>query len=472
MLWVRMSSLFDNLMFSIATSLEIECQGAEECRKYTVGSEKLDEIDGSATSQLFSRGYSHYVLGMLTFVFVFNFIDRQIFAILAQSIKTDLQLSDLEIGALSGVAFGIFYATLGIPIARLADCYSRVNIIAISLTVWSAMTTLQGFVLNFWQLVIARIGVGVGEAGGSPPSHSILADYFPPGERATVLGVYALGIPIGLLFGNLAGGWINQFFGWRNAFLLVGLPGIVLAVILKITVKEPPRGHSEGKVHDLEQVSFPTVIKTMLSFRTFRHLSIGAGTQAFVGYGTIAWMPAFLERTHGMSSGEVGTALGLIIGIFGGIGTFFGGRWVDQLAVRDKRWFMWLPALAFLAALPFMLVALLAGNLYVSLAFYAAPALLVNIYTGPTFGITQTLAPLAMRAAASALLLFIINMIGLVLGPTAVGLISDYLQANWQVNDVESLRYALVACSFVYVLSAVNYYFAGRHIREDLVDTA
>ena len=183
----------------------------------------------------FSRDYTHYVLGMLVVVYVFNFIDRQIFAILAQSIKTDLNLSDTQLGALGGVAFGIFYATLGIPIARLADRYSRVNIIAISLAVWSVMTSLQALAGNFWQLLVTRIGVGVGEAGGSPPSHSLLADYFAPGERASALGIYALGIPIGILLGNLAGGWINEFFGWRNAFLLVGIPGVLLAVVLKKT---------------------------------------------------------------------------------------------------------------------------------------------------------------------------------------------------------------------------------------------
>lgn len=424
--------------------------------------------DSSAGEVNYSKGYTHYVLGMLTVVYVFNFIDRQIFAILAESIKTDLQLSDLEIGALSGVAFGIFYATLGIPIARLADRYSRVNIISISLAVWSVMTALQGFALNFWQLLIARIGVGVGEAGGSPPSHSLLADYFAPGKRATALGVYALGIPIGILFGNLAGGWINEFFGWRNAFLLVGIPGVVLALILKKTVKEPPRGYSEGRVPDGAKVPFTQVLSTMWSYRSFRHLAFGAGTQAFVGYAAIAWMPAFLQRTHGMSSGEVGTALGLIIGLFGGIGTFFGGRWADRLGLKDQRWSMWLPAMAFLVAMPFMILAVMTGNLYLSLAFYAVPALLVNIYTGPTFGTTQTLAPLAMRAAASALLLFIINIIGLVFGPTTVGVISDYLQHNWQMSDVESLRYALAGCSLVYGISALNYYCAGRHIRGDL----
>ena len=239
----------------------------------------------------FSSGYTHYVLGMLTVVYVFNFIDRQIFAILAQSIKADLQLSDVEIGALSGMAFGIFYATLGIPIARLADRYSRVNIVSISLVVWSAMTTLQGFAVNFWYLALARVGVGVGEAGGSPPSHSLLADYFAPQQRATALGVYALGIPIGILFGNLAGGWINEFFGWRYAFMVVGIPGVFLAILLKKTVREPPRGYSEGQPHTApQQVSFSTVVKTMWGYRSFRHLSLGAGTQAFVGYGAIAWM--------------------------------------------------------------------------------------------------------------------------------------------------------------------------------------
>lgn len=428
-----------------------------------------DSAQNSADEPRYSKDYTHYVLGVLTVVYVFNFIDRQIFAILAQSIKTDLHLSDIEIGALSGVAFGIFYATLGIPIARLADRYSRVNIIAISLAVWSLMTTLQGFALNLWQLAVARIGVGVGEAGGSPPSHSILADYFAPQKRASVMGVYALGIPIGILFGNLAGGWINEFFGWRNAFMVVGIPGIILAVILKMTVKEPPRGHSEGRVpkQRQQQPSFPTVIKTMWGFGTFRHLSIGSGTQAFVGYSTIAWMPAFLERTHGMSSGEVGTALGLIIGIFGGIGTFCGGRWADRLAVHDKRWLMWLAALSFLGATPFMIAALSVDNLYLSLAAYSVPALLVNIYAGATFGTNQTLAPPAMRAAAAALLLFIINIIGLVFGPTTVGIISDYLQTNQSMNDIDSLRYALMACSLVYIISAINYYFAGRHIRKD-----
>ena len=196
----------------------------------------------------FSRAYTHYVLGALLLVYVFNFIDRQILAILAEPIKRDLGLSDTQIGALSGVAFGILYATLGIPIARLADRYSRVNIIAICLLLWSAMTALCGLAQNYWQLLLARVGVGIGEAGGSPPSHSLIADYFPPETRASALGIYALGIPLGILFGNLAGGWVNEFFGWRNAFLVVAIPGILLAIALRLTVREPPkyRQNKEG----------------------------------------------------------------------------------------------------------------------------------------------------------------------------------------------------------------------------------
>jgi len=417
---------------------------------------------------LYTKPYTHYVLGILTVVYVFNFVDRQILAILAQSIKVDLGLSDTQIGALSGIAFGIFYAVLGIPIARLADKYSRVNIISICLAIWSLMTALSGLAGNFWHLLAARIGVGIGEAGGSPPSHSLIADYFPVTGRASALGIYALGIPIGILFGNFAGGWIDQYFGWRNAFMLVGIPGIVLAIILKLTIKEPPRGYSEGRVPDTKPIPFKEVVHTMWAFKSFRQIAFGAATQAFVGYGVIAWMPSFLMRAHGMTSGEVGTALGLIIGIAGGIGTLSGGFLADKLGSNNVRWYMWLPACGFLVAVPFSIGVFTIDSLYVILALYTIPALLSNLYTGPTFGMTQSLAPLAMRAAASALLLFIINIIGLVFGPTTVGILSDLFQSMFAMNDVKSLQTALLICSFVYLISFWNYYMAGKHLPGDL----
>lgn len=426
------------------------------------------QSEAGPTGVTFTRRYTHYVLGVLLVVYVFNFIDRQILAILAQSIKADLGLTDTQIGALSGLAFGIFYATLGIPIARLADRHSRVNIISVCLAIWSGMTALSGLAQNFWQLLVARIGVGIGEAGGSPPSHSLLADYFAANERSTALGIYAMGIPVGILFGNLAGGWINEFFGWRNAFLLVGIPGVLLAIVLKLTVREPPRGHTEAVKRSLEQVPFTTVVRTMWSFRSFRQISLGAATQAFVGYGAIAWMPAFLIRTHDMSSGEAGTALGLIIGLAGGVGTVMSGWIGDRLGTRDVRWYMWVPAWGFLIAVPFSLGVFLLDGLWVILALYVIPAFTVQLYTGPTFGMTQSLAPLAMRASASALLLFIVNIIGLVFGPTAVGFLSDVFQETLAMPDTESLRWALILCGLVYVVSFANFMLAARTLKDDL----
>ena len=408
------------------------------------------------------------MLGVLVVVYVFNFIDRQILAILAPAIKDELLLSDTQIGALSGVAFGIFYATLGIPIARLADRYSRVSIISICLSIWSLMTAFSGLATNFIQLLIARIGVGIGEAGGSPPSHSLLADYFAPGKRATALGIYALGVPVGILFGNLAGGWIGEIFGWRQAFFLVGIPGVILAIILKLTVKEPPRGYSEEKPADTSTVPFRTVLKTMWGFKSFKYISLGAGTQAFVGYGAIAWMPSFLVRAHDLSIGEVGTALGLIIGLFGGIGTLLSGVIGDKLGAKNVKYYMLVPAYGFLIAVPAGAAVFLVDELYLVLAIYTIPVFMVNLYTGPTFAMTQSLAPLAMRAAASALLLFMINIIGLVFGPTTVGIISDLLQSSMQMNDVESLQMALLACNFVYLFSFYYYFRASRHLETDL----
>ena len=408
------------------------------------------------------------MLGVLVVVYVFNFIDRQILAILAPAIRDELLLSDTQIGALSGVAFGIFYATLGIPIARLADRYSRVSIISICLSIWSLMTAFSGLATNFIQLLIARIGVGIGEAGGSPPSHSMLADYFAPGKRATALGIYALGVPVGILFGNLAGGWIGEIFGWRQAFFLVGIPGIILAIILKLTVKEPPRGYSEEKPADTSTVPFRTVLKTMWGFKSFKYISLGAGTQAFVGYGAIAWMPSFLVRAHDLSIGEVGTALGLIIGLFGGIGTLLSGVIGDKLGAKNVKYYMLVPAYGFLIAVPAGAAVFLVDELYLVLAIYTIPVFMVNLYTGPTFAMTQSLAPLAMRAAASALLLFMINIIGLVFGPTTVGIISDLLQSSMQMNDVESLKMALLACNFVYLFSFYYYFQASRHLETDL----
>jgi predicted MFS family arabinose efflux permease len=415
---------------------------------------------------IFSPAVRNYALSVLVVVYTFNFIDRQILSILLEPIKQDLGLSDSALGMLTGFAFALFYATLGIPIARFADRGNRRNLIALALTIWSGMTALSGLAQNFWHLLLARIGVGVGEAGCSPPAHSMIADYFPAENRATALGIYSLGIPFGILFGFIAGGWLNEFFGWRVAFFVVGIPGVLLALLVRYTLREPPRGMAEGRVAEAEQ---PTVMETfqfLWSKRSFRHMAVGGGLTAFVGYGVVTWVPSFLIRSYGMSTGDVGTYLGLILGIPGGIGIALGGYLADRYGARDTRWYLWVVAVALIACVPLSFGVYLSATAFASLMFLIIPILLGNFYQATTFSQTQGLVSLRMRSVAAAVLLFILNIIGLGAGPQAVGILSDVLQP--QYGD-ESLRYALLILSLVNVWSAYHYYLAGKYLKDDLV---
>jgi predicted MFS family arabinose efflux permease len=415
---------------------------------------------------VFSPAVRNYALGVLVVVYTFNFIDRQILSILLEPIKQDLGLSDSALGMLTGFAFALFYATLGIPIARFADRSNRRNLIAWALAIWSAMTAVSGLAQNFWHLLLARIGVGVGEAGCSPPAHSMLADYFPKENRATALGIYSLGIPFGILFGFIAGGWLNEFFGWRVAFFIVGVPGLLLAILVRFTLREPPRGMAEGRVADEEQ---PTIMETfhfLWSKRSFRHMAVGGGLTAFVGYGVITWVPSFLIRSYGMNTGDVGTYLGLILGIPGGIGIALGGYLADRYGARDTRWYLWIVSVALIASTPLFFGVYLSNTAFASLMFLILPILLGNFYQATTFSQTQGLVSLRMRSVAAAVLLFILNMIGLGAGPQAVGILSDVLQPSY--GD-ESLRYALLMLSTVQIWAAYHYYQAGKSLKEDLV---
>ena len=400
---------------------------------------------------VFSPEVRNYALGVLVVVYTFNFIDRQILSILLEPIKQDLALSDSALGMLTGFAFALFYATLGIPIARFADRSNRRNLIAWALAIWSAMTAVSGLAQNFWHLLLARIGVGVGEAGCSPPAHSMLADYFPTENRATALGIYSLGIPFGILFGFIAGGWLNEFFGWRVAFFIVGVPGLLLAILVRFTLREPPRGMAEGRVADEEQ---PTILETfrfLWSKHSFRHMAVGGGLTAFVGYGVITWVPSFLIRSYGMSTGDVGTYLGLILGIPGGIGIALGGYLADRYGARDTRWYLWIVSVALIASTPLFFGVYLSSTAFASLMFLILPILLGNFYQATTFSQTQGLVSLRMRSVAAAVLLFILNMIGLGAGPQAIGILSDILQPSY--GD-ESLRYALLILSTVQIWAA------------------
>ena len=407
-----------------------------------------------------------YALAVLTLVYTFNFIDRQLLSILQESIKVDLSLSDSQLGLLTGFAFAMFYVTAGIPIARLADRSNRRNIVAVSVGLWSAMTALSGFVQNYGQLLAARVGVGIGEAGGSPPSHSIVSDIFPPEKRASALAFYSTGVNLGILFGFLFGGWLNEFFGWRVAFMVVGIPGVLLAILVRTTVREPIRGLMENRTASEAQVPFKEVVSLLWKRKTFRHMAFAFGLNAFAGYGTVNWIASFFIRSHEMSTGELGTWLALSTGLFGAIGVLLGGMLGDKLGKKDKRWYQWIPGIATLLCVPAMLVAFLTDNQYVALMLIFIPGTLQNVYLGNSIATTHTLVGLRWRATASAILFLIINIIGLGLGPFGIGYLSDMLAPSM---GVESLRYAmLILLPTVNVWSAIHFYLASRTLREDL----
>lgn len=408
----------------------------------------------------------NYALAVLTLVYTFNFIDRQLLSILQESIKIDLSLSDSQLGLLTGFAFAVFYVTAGIPIARLADRSNRRNIVAVSVGLWSFMTAISGFVQSYSQLLAARIGVGIGEAGGSPPSHSIVSDIFPPEKRASALAFYSTGVNLGILFGFLFGGWLNEFFGWRVAFMVVGVPGIILAIIVRATVREPVRGLIENKKVSEKQVPFREVVSLLWQRKTFRHMAFACGLNAFVGYGTVNWIASFFIRSHEMSTGELGTWLALSTGLFGAIGILLGGILGDKLAERDKRWYQWIPGLATILVVPFLLIVFLTNHQYVALVSVFIPGLLQNVYLGNSIATTHNLVGLRWRSTASAILLLVINIIGLGLGPFAIGFLSDFLAPTL---GAESLRYSmLILLPTVMIWSSIHFYLASRTMLVEL----
>ena len=411
-----------------------------------------------------SNGYRRYVLVLLTLVYALNFIDRQILVILQESIKVDMDLSDSQLGLLTGFAFAIFYVSVGIPIARWADVGNRRNIVSMAVAVWSGMTALSGFTQNFWQLLLARIGVGVGEAGGSPPSHSMISDYYPVEKRGSALSFYSTGVYLGILFGFLIGGWINSEFGWRTAFFVVGVPGFLVAILVRLTIREPVRGGLEGRALEAP-ATFGETLRTLKGFGSFKLFAIAAGLNAFSSYGIGNFTPSFLIRSHGFTSLEVGTSLALITGIGGALGTYMGGVLADRYGANDKRWYLWISGIPAACSVPLMFTAVFIGDPRLALGFLFFATMLGAFYLGPTIAIAHTLVSPSMRAMASAILFFILNLIGLGLGPLVVGMISDMLAPAY---GSESLRYALGIVSFVNLLSAAFFFLAARKLLADL----
>lgn len=420
--------------------------------------------------QSFSPPYRLYVLVMLTVVYVFNFLDRQLLVILQEPIKAELGLSDTQLGLLSGLAFAVVYATFALPISQLAERWNRRSLISISLAVWSGMTAITGFVSNFTQLLLARAAVGIGEAGASPASHSIISDIFPLNRRATALAFYSSGINIGILAGFLIGGWINEFFGWRVAFVVAGVPGILLAVILRFTIREPAKGQGQGIRVEGKPPKFFDTAKGLWSRVSFRHMAWAGMLQTLMNFGIINWMPSFMIRTHGMSTGEVGTWLALSIGVAGALGTFGGGWLADRLAEKDRRYYQWVPAGSVILLVPLMSVVLLMTNSTLAMLVFMIPACLQSMVLGPLLASTHALADIRSKAVASAILFFITNLIGVGLGPLSIGMVSDYLEPSY---GTDSLRWALLSVVVVIGLwCVIHYVLAARTFREDCAAVA
>lgn len=416
----------------------------------------------------FSDPYTCYVMALLFLVYVVSYIDRQLTAVLLEDMKAELGASDAQMGLLTGVAFAIVYASLGIPIARWADRGVRRSIIAIGLAVWSTMTALTGIGRDYTQVLLARFGVGAGEAGAGPPGHAILSDYFPLDQRGRALALYSAGGAVGGMLGMWFGGILGDLYGWRMTFVILGLPGIALAVLVRLTLREPVRGRfdsppPEKQTSEQEQATLGEVFQHLWKTRAFRYLTLAATLHVFAGWGAANWNPAFLMRIHGMTASEVGFWLGPIAGIGSLSGGIFWGWAVDVMGRRDLRWYMWLPTAATMVAMPFAYAFVLWPDAN-AVWFLLISGFFGNSYAGATFAMAQGLVRPHMRAMAAAAVLFVMNLGGLGLGPTLIGFMNDWLEPRF---GLEAIRISLLIIGVPHLLAAVFGLRAARTLRED-----
>ena len=420
-----------------------------------------------------TKGYRAFVLILLTIVYGFNFIDRQIVGILAPFIQADLNLTNTELGLLIGLAFAIFYTTVAIPIAWLADRYNRVNILSVALATWSGFTALTGLATNFVQIGLARMGVGIGEAGGSPPSHSIISDMYPKEERASALGVYSMGIPIGIMAAYFVTaaliGASSEDVNWREIFVFLGITGILLAVVVKLTIREPRRGAMEFEGHsEIVKPPFIESLKTLLRIPAWWAMCFGIAFGSFVSYSKSAFHTKYLVTLDPSFDFQ---ALVIILGFINGAtyagGAFFGARLADSWGKKDIRAYGWLPAISIALCLPLGIMAWWSTSVEMNLIFTSFFLIFMGIYLGPSFAIAQTLAPIHMRAMSTALFFFILNMIGLGLGPSISGWMIDiFRESN---GEVESVRYAMTVISLVFIPSIISFLVVARKLPKDWV---
>lgn len=417
-----------------------------------------------------TTGYRTYLLILLTVILTFNYLDRWVLGVVLQDIKVDLQLSDTQLGLLTGIAFAIFYSVMGIPIARWADRGNRVTIIALSTGLWSVAVALCGTATGFTQLLLIRIGVAVGEAGCLPPAHSLIADHFTRSERPRAAARYLLALPISLTIGYFAAGWLNQLYGWRVTFIIVGLPGILLAVLAWFTITEPRRlkataAAQRSAITPAAEPSVTKVCVTLWANATFRHLLICFSVWYFFGYGLQQWLPAFFIRSHGLATGELGTWFAVIYGLGGILGVYLGGEWAARYAAGNEQLQLVACAIAFTFFAVLNACAFLAPDRYLAFGALALGTLGGNMAQGPIIGTIQTLVPPRMRAMSIALIYLFANLIGMGLGPLAAGMLSDVLRPQFAE---ESLRYALIALCPGYFWAAWHLWRASRTVPRDI----
>ena len=418
-----------------------------------------------------TKQYRTFALLLLTLVYGFNFIDRQIMGILAPFIQKDLGLTNTELGLLIGLAFAVFYTFVAIPIAWLADRFSRVNILSIALATWSAFTALTGLANNFVQVALARMGVGIGEAGGSPPSHSIISDMYPKEERASALGVYSMGIPLGIMAAYFVTASLMDVsedqVNWRQIFIFLGLTGIALAVVVKLVLKEPVRGAMElTSGTTISKPPFLDSLKVLMRIPAWWAMCFGIAFGSFVSYAKSAFQTKYLVTLDPSFDFQT---LVIILGIMNGTtyagGAFFGARLADRWGKKDIRAYGWLPAIAMLLCLPVGIIGWWVDSVEMHLVFATFALLLLGVYLGPSFAIAQTLAPIHMRAMSTALFFFILNMIALGGGPTFAGWLMDVFGNNY--NEIESIRYSLTVTTCVFIPSVISFLLVSKFLPKD-----
>lgn len=429
-----------------------------------------------------SPAYRRYALTVLLIIYILNFLDRQIVAILAEPIKHDLHLADWQLGVMTGLAFALFYTVLGIPIARYAETGHRPRIIAAAAGLWSLFTLACGFAQNFFQLVACRVGVGIGEAGCTPPAHSLITDYTPRERRASALAFYALGTPLGGLLGLALGGLIADAYGWRTAFLFAGLPGLLMALVAWTTLREPRRQlNIDMAALKASRPDFKTAMAEIRSKRTFWLIAFAAAIKAFIGYGAAAFLAPFFFRNHAAEltvlagdvglglTGFLGVALGIVLGLTGAIGTWLGGYLADKYGARDLRAYVAIPAISTLMGIPFYIAGLMTNSAVFALIMFAFPPVLNTLWYGPGYAAVQGLVRPQTRATASAVLLFIINLIGLGLGPLGVGAVSDFLSGPMGLGSAEGVRWSLMIFILSGAVASGLFWLARSSIREEMV---